>query len=1081
MILKEFIDEISTDVLVNKKRVTLFIGSGFSRWFGYPLWNGLLKSYCNSLMLKYPKKSEFILGIRDHTKAGVGNEPEAFKSLIKDLELDALDVKKFIKYKFEDIKNINKDIKLKDTNIDLIKYNKLYKLSEYCKIITTNYDTLIEDIFKEKYNIKTNVYYSDDIMLNRDFFNSGSKTGLLKMHGCVNREDLMIVLEDDYTEIRFDDKFKILRQSLKNDFSSNITIFLGYSITDENIRELLIENKEIFGDDKEKSYVFNTKTLEELKYIMDNPEKLESIYKDIGVEEIVINDHDELITVLDTLSNLYNITNSNKIENNNNTVCEKDESVDVEKVGLVIYCYNNKLYNQARILAEEILEYAGNITNKYMKSTVYMYIGAILAITYQMSTDQDLKNKGNIIIRSLCEFNSNNDFILELIGNLYLCTSAVIKYDSTIYNTFGVESRHDINAINEGLKYLEQVKSKSDEINFNIMRAYCIKGDLSKANKFSKQIKNTSKYYIEKDLILGHCYFQKYRSVYTLDGKNKKLSNQYISTCIKYYSRYLDNIELEKYDRLSIADIFSKLIECNIKINNYIEARKYCNILIDFNPQDRSIYKSIILISAKEGKYEEAIEACNYELNHLKNEDIQKHRINYIKAQCIFAKAKYKHEVEESIQICKYIQSRFRYFDVAVSMSNMYKSIGYLEEMRNACIDAYKIYPLNKNIYNATKEYMLGHFAGEEGNYTLEKSFDGIMWMEKYKSDFLKSNNSKKEIDYILEGDKLYTKVSSSIGNKTIEEEINIDDLIMSLGHQLSEDDIQIYTHIIGDYNNCKYNMVLMKINENGIDVNNFIIKFIYANSLVHEKNYEKGLKIYKEISKNYMHLFKNDKKKVIYLYQGHCYLELGRYIEANNSYFESYNLDKEFSSAIFGIAVSKLQLFKTMVEPGRIKQLQMSKDLFQEYLSIENYNPTVYIYLRDICYMLGDLDGSISAAIRSQMFNINNNQLLKSYIMIISGYLFKEDKEKIQYYVDLAERLISNYGYDNFDSKIKSDYYCIKGVYYKGSNSELCIDSFRLAYALNPDDFNKNNLDNELNGCNHIEIKYKGHRIICN
>lgn len=92
-------------------------------------------------------------------------------------------------------------------------------------IITTNYDTFIEDIFDFKPLI------GNDILLSNPY---GS---VYKIHGSVDKAEKIIITEADYKE--FDRKYELIRAQLLSMFTHNPIIFLGYSISDDNIRKIL--------------------------------------------------------------------------------------------------------------------------------------------------------------------------------------------------------------------------------------------------------------------------------------------------------------------------------------------------------------------------------------------------------------------------------------------------------------------------------------------------------------------------------------------------------------------------------------------------------------------------------------------------------------------------------------------------------------------------------------------------------------------------------------------------------------------------------------------------------------------------
>ncbi|MFC7801219.1 SIR2 family protein [Bacillus subtilis] len=92
-------------------------------------------------------------------------------------------------------------------------------------IITTNYDTFIEDVFEFKSLI------GNEILLSNPYGSS------YKIHGCIQHPDKIIITDSDYAN--FEDKYELIRAQLLSLFIHNPIIFLGYNIGDKNIKSIL--------------------------------------------------------------------------------------------------------------------------------------------------------------------------------------------------------------------------------------------------------------------------------------------------------------------------------------------------------------------------------------------------------------------------------------------------------------------------------------------------------------------------------------------------------------------------------------------------------------------------------------------------------------------------------------------------------------------------------------------------------------------------------------------------------------------------------------------------------------------------
>lgn len=133
---------------------------------------------------------------------------------------DEINISRFKIY----ITELLKDIKIKDSMVEEIESLKQAK-KNIGSVITTNYDKLIQSILGFKPLI------GNDILLSNPY---GS---VYKIHGCVDKPEQIIVTKEDY-EI-FNKKYDLIRAQLISLFIHNPIIFLGYSITDDNIKKIL--------------------------------------------------------------------------------------------------------------------------------------------------------------------------------------------------------------------------------------------------------------------------------------------------------------------------------------------------------------------------------------------------------------------------------------------------------------------------------------------------------------------------------------------------------------------------------------------------------------------------------------------------------------------------------------------------------------------------------------------------------------------------------------------------------------------------------------------------------------------------
>lgn len=241
-----YINEIAKYLINNN--VVFFIGAGFSREFGYPSWSELLFNIINkyNLIEELESSTLFIQFSEEEFK---NNEEINKKIFDKLLGVDYLRLADYVDYLI--LKN-NKDsmTTIKDAIVDEIRkcerervnnkridgISKFFiEYSEYIEeIITTNYDTNIEFCFKNEVSVIHRGYDS----LN----NIEKRNKLYKIHGCVNDQNKNIIItERDYQNFILENKY--LFYKIFSLLTEKKLVFLGYSINDPNIRDLLNEIK----------------------------------------------------------------------------------------------------------------------------------------------------------------------------------------------------------------------------------------------------------------------------------------------------------------------------------------------------------------------------------------------------------------------------------------------------------------------------------------------------------------------------------------------------------------------------------------------------------------------------------------------------------------------------------------------------------------------------------------------------------------------------------------------------------------------------------------------------------------------
>lgn len=213
----------------------LFIGSGLSRrYLKLPTWYQLLEEFSKTLGLKYEFGYYVSLVENDLPKLATVLAEE-FHEIWWTSE-----VFKENRERFKDIASINKHQPFKielsifiqengELNQDLQEEINLLKLAVIDGIITTNWDEFLSEILPD-----FEVFVGQNQLMFSDHASIGD---IFKIHGCITKPESIIVTEEDYEQ--YHKKNQYLAAKLFTIFAEHPVVFLGYSISDKNIIEIL--------------------------------------------------------------------------------------------------------------------------------------------------------------------------------------------------------------------------------------------------------------------------------------------------------------------------------------------------------------------------------------------------------------------------------------------------------------------------------------------------------------------------------------------------------------------------------------------------------------------------------------------------------------------------------------------------------------------------------------------------------------------------------------------------------------------------------------------------------------------------
>ncbi len=192
--------------LVRKEDVVLWIGSGFSKYAGYPLGSELNDLLLSSLSSLEKKEIQSNLQLSDLAEEFVrirGNRDSLNKIL-----LDS-----FLK---------------PPTSLEWHKL--IFNIPQIKTIITTNYDNCFELVYNTE---------AIKLVKELDIVNTGSKREIFKVHGDLEDLNSIIITKTDYENFFSDNRqSNIFWNTIIERIASKTVIFIGYNFEDSNIKNI---------------------------------------------------------------------------------------------------------------------------------------------------------------------------------------------------------------------------------------------------------------------------------------------------------------------------------------------------------------------------------------------------------------------------------------------------------------------------------------------------------------------------------------------------------------------------------------------------------------------------------------------------------------------------------------------------------------------------------------------------------------------------------------------------------------------------------------------------------------------------
>lgn len=213
---------------VNEKKLILFIGAGFSKLCGLPLWNTLADSLINACV----EEDDINFSYADRNMISKNKDSKTLITIAYYLfeESGKLDTFNSLMYKF--LSNLDDSPETTKTR------NKLMELVSFsgATVLTTNSDSILHNCFGHDDFI---YYRLEDIYK----FEINNHRQLLHLHGYKGDMKTMVYTARQYLERYADKKFK---RKIRDIFNSDYTIlFIGYGLNEMQLLDFLIDESDV--------------------------------------------------------------------------------------------------------------------------------------------------------------------------------------------------------------------------------------------------------------------------------------------------------------------------------------------------------------------------------------------------------------------------------------------------------------------------------------------------------------------------------------------------------------------------------------------------------------------------------------------------------------------------------------------------------------------------------------------------------------------------------------------------------------------------------------------------------------------
>ena len=201
------------------KKLVLFVGSGVSIDSGMPSWSDAIRQITDKMSLEKDSPDRNLLVPQLYYNwRGKKEYVELMRSVFK----------------------FNEDLPVNDCHRNIIALNTQY-------IITTNYDNLLEKAANENFEMVQVIAQDKELPYKT------VEREIIKMHGDFVHDNF-VLKEADYQQ--YSKNFPMLEVYIKSLIASNVILFIGYSFSDPDVKQLFKWVRDVLEDDFQRAYLF---------------------------------------------------------------------------------------------------------------------------------------------------------------------------------------------------------------------------------------------------------------------------------------------------------------------------------------------------------------------------------------------------------------------------------------------------------------------------------------------------------------------------------------------------------------------------------------------------------------------------------------------------------------------------------------------------------------------------------------------------------------------------------------------------------------------------------------------------------